>query len=124
MLIHGLTESTNPWEKRKETVEKYEKFVSDGLKLDPASMNISNIHRLPQHPIYKNGKKIIKPEIINLSSVFDKLSLFKTVKNLKNFNQNFNSELFITEHLPAKFATKYFVSIGQRKHMMPIMTML
>ena len=84
LLIHGLTESTNPCEKREETVEKYEKFVSDGLKLDLASINISDIHRLPQHSIYKNGKKITRPVIITLSSVFDKQSIFEAVKNLKN----------------------------------------
>ena len=49
--MHGLIESTNPWEKREETVAKLEKFVLDGLKLDPASTNISDIYRLPQHPI-------------------------------------------------------------------------
>ena len=27
LLIHGLTESTNPWEKREENLKKYEKFV-------------------------------------------------------------------------------------------------
>ena len=67
LLMHGLTESTNPWENREETVEKYEKFVSDGLKLDPASINIADIHRLPQHSIYKNGKNITKPVITVLS---------------------------------------------------------
>ena len=103
LLIHGQTESTNPWEKREEIVEKYENFVSDGLKLDPASINVANIHRLPRHPIYKNGKKITRPVIIKLSSVFDKQSIFKAVKNLKNFNQNSNSKVYITEHLPAEF---------------------
>ena len=34
LLIHSLNESTNPWKKREETVKKYEKFVSNGLKLD------------------------------------------------------------------------------------------
>ena len=61
LLIHGLTESTNPWEKREDTAEKYEKFVSNGLRLDSASINISHIHRLPQHPIFKNGEKITGP---------------------------------------------------------------
>ena len=46
--MHGLTEPTNSWGKREETIKKYEKFVSDGLKLDHASINISDIHRLPE----------------------------------------------------------------------------
>ena len=77
--------------------------MSDGLKLDPASINISDTHRLPQHPIYKNGKKITRPVIIKLPSVFEKQSIFKAVKNLKNFNQNSNFKVYITEHLPAEF---------------------
>ena len=115
LLIHGLTKSTNSWEKRKETEEKYKKFVSDGLKLDPASMNISDIHRLPQHPIYKNSKKITRPVIIKLSSVFDKQSILKAVKNLKNFDQKSNSKVYITEHLPAEFVKQKQALLSQFK---------
>ena len=57
LLIHGLTESTKPWEKREETVEKYEKFVSDGLKLDPASTNISIITASPSIQFIEMVKK-------------------------------------------------------------------
>ena len=89
--------------------------MSDGLKLDPASINISDIHRLPQHSIYKNGKKITRPIIVKPSSVFDKQSIFKAVKNLKNFNQNFYSKDYITEYLPAEFMKQKQALLSQFK---------
>ena len=89
--------------------------MSDGLILDPASINISDIYRLPQHPIYKNGKKITRLVIIKLSRGLDKQSIFKAVKTLKNFNQNFNSKVYITEHLPAEFMKQKQALLSQFK---------
>ena len=60
-------------------------------------------------------KKTTRPVIIKLSSVFDKQSIFKAAKNLKNFNQNSNSKVYITEHLPAEFMKQKQALLSQFK---------
>ena len=73
LLLHGLSESTNPWEKKDKAVEKYEKFVSDGLKLDLAFINILR-YSSPSPASYQ----------CKLSRVFGEQSNLKAVKDLKN----------------------------------------
>ena len=73
------------------------------------------MHCLPQHPTYKNGKKITRPVITKLSSNFEKQSISKAVKKLKNHNQNSNSTFYITKHLPAEFMKQKQFLLSQFK---------
>ena len=79
-----------------------------GLQIkDPSAIMLADYHRLPQHPVLKNGIKINRPIIIKLTNSNDKRLIISSLKNLKQFNnarklnkQNFT---YITEHLPKQF---------------------
>jgi len=59
ILIHGIEEDENQVrEKRETTIEKFEKFRTDGLNIDPDNIEVADIHRLPQYPITKNWIKV------------------------------------------------------------------
>ena len=57
LLIHGLEES----ETNDQTTKIFHDFLTEGLQIDPTSMNIIDIHRLPQKPIFVNKAKKIVP---------------------------------------------------------------
>ena len=44
--------------KDKKTIEKFQDFLKNGLKINPNEIKLSNIHRLPQQPITKNGRPV------------------------------------------------------------------
>ena len=119
VLIHGIEEDeSNTWEKREETVQKFETFLNDGLNIDPDDIELVDIHRLPQYPIKKNGKTVHRPIIVKLTSTQDKNRIFSSAKNLKTYNETRRSYdehspyVYVTEHLPAKFQQ-------QRKLLLP-----
>jgi len=58
ILIHGIKEDgDNIWEKRDKTIEKFQDFLIQGLKIEyPDDVEFFDIHRLPQHPVKKDGK--------------------------------------------------------------------
>ena len=60
VIIHGLDEnSTSPWEKHEEPVAITHELMRKGLKIvEPSSIHLVDIHRIPQSPVYKNGKKV------------------------------------------------------------------
>ena len=67
VLIHGIEEDEgNAWEKREATVQKFKTFLNDGLNINPDDIELDDIHRLPQHPIKKNGKTMHRPIIVKL----------------------------------------------------------
>ena len=58
LLIHGIEESVaSTWESKEQTIQIFQEFLSQGLGIDPKSMNIIDIHRLPQRPVFVNGAK-------------------------------------------------------------------
>ena len=105
MLIHGLEESkANAWEGAGETRLIFENFLTEGLKIQDASaVGLVDIHRLPQHPVYKNGKKVSRPIIVKLDSAFSKRTIFKSLKHLKEYNKDPEKNVYVTEHLPKPF---------------------
>ena len=112
-------DSDNAWEKRDRTIEKFEQFLQNGLKIaGPNDVEYVDIHRLPQHPVKRNGKTVYKPIIVKLLTMSDKNEIFKNAKNLKDYNNqlkedNYNNPtVYITEHLPHKFQQ-------QRKLLLP-----
>ena len=52
-------------EKREKTIEKFQDFLKNGLKINPNEIKLSDIHRLSQKPITgtKNGRPVHRPII-------------------------------------------------------------
>ena len=110
ILIHGIQEdNNNVWEKREKTIEKFQDFLKNGLKIDPNEIKLSDIHQLPQQSITKNSKPVHRPIIVKLLTIHDKNLIFKSAKNLGPYNAmrkesgSTNLNTYITDHLPAKF---------------------
>ena len=82
ILIHGLPEiSGNAWEKTIEISEHVHKFIKDGLLIsDPKSLSLVDYHRFPQQPIFKFGRKTIRPIIIKLTNAAEKRKIFGNLK--------------------------------------------
>ena len=107
LLIHGLKENKmNEFESRKETYALFTRFLQEALSLGLDSIQLADIHRLPQHTISKNAKRTSRP-IIKLSSVFNKNIILKLLKKLKSYNLKLSSSMgdnfeyvYVAEHLP------------------------
>ena len=107
LLIHGLKENEMyEFESRNETYALFTKFLQEALGLGPDSIQLADIHQLPQHTIFKNGKRTTRPIIIKLSSVFNKNIILKSWKKLKSYNLKLSSNMgddfeyvYVTEHL-------------------------
>ena len=106
------------WETRNQTKTVYDSFLSEALDLNPSDIPIADIHRLPQKPIFKVGKKMTRPIIVKLTNALDKSLIFSQLRKLKQYNakrsENNQSRepVFITEHLPPAFQQ-------QKKVLMP-----
>ena len=96
-----------------------------GLQLDPVSIPLGDIHRLPQQPVVRRRVNIAKPIIIKLNNAMEKHKIMSNLSNLKACNlprQNepqtaatpprFPKPVYITEHLPKEFQK-------QRKRLLP-----
>ena len=74
---------------------------------DPSAIMLADYHRLPQHPVLKNGIKVNRLIIIKLTNSNDKRLISNSLKNLKQFNNakklNKQNSVYITEHLPKQF---------------------
>ena len=119
ILIHGIQEdNNNVWEKREKTIEKFQDFLKNGLKINSNEIKLSDIHRLPQQPITKNGRPVHRPITVKLLTIHDKNLIFKSTKNLGQYNAmrkksgSTNLNTYITDPLPAKFQE-------QRKLLLP-----
>ena len=65
VLIYGVKEDI--WEKREDTIFKLENLLKNGLNIDDFDdIELVDIHRLPQHPLMRNGKRITRPIVIKL----------------------------------------------------------
>ena len=121
LVIHGLKENNGLNKETKSDPQKFfDNFVVEGLQMDPEKITLVDIHRLPQHQITKNGKRVTRPIIIKLANALDKHYIMKNVKHLKTYNESLNqttfepgtsfraksmtkSNFFITDHFPQKF---------------------
>ena len=59
-------------------MEKLDQFLENALNITRSQINVLDIHRLPQRPLFKQGQ-VCRPIIIKLGSVFDNLKLPLTV---------------------------------------------
>jgi len=79
--------------------------VSEGLQIEnPNAIAISDIHRLPQQPIFdKNNREMTRPIIVKFSTIFDKRHF---IQNLKHYNEQRKLKdksaiyVYATEHHP------------------------
>ena len=105
--------------KKRRNCYKFQNILKDGLKIDePDVIEFVDIRRLPQHPISSKGKAINRPIIVKLLTLEDKNLIFKSTRNLKDFNgkrkrdDKTSPPIYVTEHLPKKFQE-------QRKLLLP-----
>ena len=87
LLTHGLDElGSSAWETKTQTLDIFNKFMTDGLGLDPKSISLVDIYGLPQRPIVKQGSNITRPIVIKLPTAMDKHTVMSNLKNLKVYN--------------------------------------
>ena len=84
-----------------------EKERNVGLNLNLLDINIIKTHRFLQRPISKQGERLIRPIIVELSNVLEKQKILSASKSLKTFYdiriaENIQS-VYVTEHLPKLF---------------------
>ena len=121
LLIHGLKEKESTENETKlETCEIFNDFLLNGLQVDPTKIQLVDIHRLPQHPVSRSGKRVTQSIIIKLANAMDKQTIMANLKHLKPYNEalkrfdheartNYKTEtmkpkkVFVAEHLPQKF---------------------
>ena len=76
MLEHGIEESIEEfWETKQSTLEKFNQFLENDLKISRSQIKVIDIHRLPQRPLFKQGHQVCRPIIVKLSS-------FRQIANL------------------------------------------
>ena len=93
LLIYGIKENEqNVWETKTEFGKLVYDFMRDVLLLkNPEAIKLSDVHRLPQHPVFKTaGGKVTRPIIIKLTNSNDKHLIFQSLKNLKTYNKSLN----------------------------------
>ena len=108
ILIHGLKEQdSNVWQSREKTEKTVHKFFHNALNIkNSENIKFSDIHRMPKQSVLKNGKKIQRSIIIKLTNLFDKQLIYKSLKNLKLYNNELNLKsrlpgyIYVTDHLP------------------------
>ena len=72
LLIHGLEERKIEIETKQQTKSIFKTFLTETFELEINAVNIVDLHRLPQHPIKKNGLRINRPIIVKVLTTFDK----------------------------------------------------
>ena len=122
LLFHGIEENPNSvWESKEESETKLKRFFNRALQISSShEIAMADVHRLPQHPITKDGKRVTRPIICKLTRYSDKNLIMSSLKNLKQYNaeRKFNlgehfKYTYVTEHLPTSLQQ-------QKKRLLPI----
>ena len=108
LLVHGIDEDeNNAWETSSTTETKLKNFLIEGLKIENVdNLQIFDLHRLPQDPLYGNNAKVNTPIIFKLASNNDKQLVMNSLKHLKVYNEDrLNvhpdaAKIYVSEHLP------------------------
>ena len=67
ILIHGIQEdNNNVWEKKEKTIEKFQDFLKNGLKININEIKLSDIF---QQPITKNSRPVHQLIIVKLQFI-------------------------------------------------------
>ena len=106
-MIHGLKEHDSSVETRERTEKIVREIFHNALNIkNSENIKFADIHRMPKHPELKNGKKIQPPIIVKLTNLFDQQLIYKSLKNLKLYNNELNLKprlpgyINVTDHLP------------------------
>ena len=76
VLIHGIEDSA--WETREQSSKKFYEFLQEGFKISKLLVpQPIDLHRLPQHPVSRQGSKVCRPIIAKLATSADKNRIFK-----------------------------------------------
>ena len=87
VLIRGIEEDS-AWETREQTSKKFYEFLREGLKISkPLDPQPIDLHRLPQHPVSRQGSKVCRPIIAKLATSTNKKRIFKAAGRLKAYNE-------------------------------------
>ena len=116
VLIHGI-EKDSAWETREQTSKKFYEFLQEGLKISkPLVPQPIDLHRLPQHPVSRQGSKVYRPMIAKLATSADKNWIFKAAGRLKAYNEarraDNRSSVYVSDHLPKAY-------LRQKKRLLP-----
>ena len=109
VLLHGIEEDGDSvWETRDVTLQKIHDFMKEGLQIvDLTFITLTDYHRIPQQPVYRNNCKVNRPIIVKLCNSNDKRLFFSKLKNLKQYNDTRKTRdlkpHYITDHLPKLF---------------------
>jgi len=113
ILVHGINETNDHTVETKEQSKVlFEDFLTNALNIDPKSIGVTDIHRLPQHKVRFAGHKVTLPIVVKLHTAFDKAQIFLKASNLKEYNEEKKkiniraSKVYITVHLPKIFASQ------------------
>jgi len=89
ILVYGLEEDfTKAWETKWESEQKFRKFLHKTLKISETyKIAVADVHRLPQHPVSREGQRTMRPIIAKLTSYADKKLVMRSLKNLKEYNE-------------------------------------
>jgi len=104
ILVHEL-EETNGDENKEQTRTIFERFFNDALEIEPGSIDIVDLRSLPSKakPKVVGKSKNTRPIIVKVMTAFDKDKIYENVKKLKQYNDESNSTVYITDHLPKIF---------------------
>ena len=99
-----FTEGSN--ETKEQTKTAFENLLKDALQLESDAIEIMDVHRLPQYPIKKQSNYFVRPIIAKVLTTFGKDLIFKNISKLKEYNENWGSQIYVTDHLPQLFPNK------------------
>ena len=124
LLVHGIEESIKEvWETKQSTLEKFDLFLKNGLKVSRSQIKVIDIHRLPQRHLFKQGHQVCRPIIVKLGSIFDKQLILSSCKNLKAYNANLFHDAKLTNGKQGRIinVTKYLPKtfVNQKKLLLP-----
>ena len=80
-LIHGVEEEKElVWEDKTQTLVKLNKFLKEGLQIELSSLQLVDMHRLPQRLLIIRGKRVTRSIIIKLTNASDKHRIMSNLK--------------------------------------------
>ena len=88
ILVYGIEKDQEcARETRQKTAKKFDHFLYDALKMDTDDVEIEEIYQLPQRPVIKDEKKVIRPIIVKLANATTKHNTFETLKRLRTYKE-------------------------------------
>jgi len=109
--VHGIDKTNDHTVENKEQSKMlFEDFLANAPNIDPRTIGVIEVHRLPQHEVRFDDHKVTRPIVVNFISHLIKLKSFvKPIisKNITKKGKKINiraRKVYITDHLPKIFA--------------------